>query len=926
MNVPPQSEAERLNALSDLKILEGNCVPGLDALCELVRDHFCVPIAFASFIDSDDQVLKSRCGIGASFTPRDIAFGNHTTISDDVFVVEDALKDDRFGANPLVIGEPHIRFYASVPFSLEPDLRLGSLCLVDYQPRRLSSDQRTTLRRFGALVVDAIRHRKTAFVVKAQQIELDLQRSALSQTEGIAPIGHWEWEFESGRVRWSDGIYRLLGLDPERAEPSFERFLEAVHPQDISTVKVFFTAIREKKGPFDIKYKIRRSDGDIRTLVSRGEVLMEDQDRPARAAGVAHDVTEQDAAASLLRADEARWRLALQAGRMIAFVVDLETGQTKLSDHAHEVTGLQSGHLTDFVDLVHPEDRSVVESALELAMRDGAPYQIEFRFIRPDGEMRWFSQAGRLTTAEPEAPQRLAGICFDISERKELETSLWEKKAQFRDFAEVSSDWLWETDEEFRFIRFIGDPEKVLGIPTSAIIGRTQWEVAGADLSSPRWAQHIEDHIAHRPYRNFEYELPHEPGGVRHALVSGRPFFYGDGRLAGYRGTMSDKTDSKVIEDQLRQSQKMEAVGQLTGGIAHDFNNLLTIILGNSELMVEAAQNHPELQGLALTVQNAAERGANLTQHLLAFGRRQTLLPEPVDLAEAITHVAGLLRRTLGGHITLRIKADSDVSHAFADRTQLETALVNLALNARDAMPNGGVLTIRAWDARASDRSLAEQDEKFVRISVIDSGIGMSQDVLSRAFEPFYTTKAVGKGSGLGLSMVYGFAQQSGGRVDIDSVLGQGTTISLLLPCAESVASASKKPSSPTLNGQGRVLVVEDEPDVRSYVATQLASLGYESVTAADGNEALDRLEADPAINLLFTDLVMPNGMSGVTLAKRAAALRPDLPVLYTSGYADDVLTGHQAVGSQIPVLRKPYRRNELALAIQAVLSRSPAG
>jgi CheY-like chemotaxis protein len=251
--------------------------------------------------------------------------------------------------------------------------------------------------------------------------------------------------------------------------------------------------------------------------------------------------------------------------------------------------------------------------------------------------------------------------------------------------------------------------------------------------------------------------------------------------------------------------------------------------------------------------------------------------------------------------------------------------LVNLALNARDAMPNGGVLTIRAWDARASERSLPEH-EKFVGISVIDSGMGMSQEVLSRAFEPFYTTKEVGKGSGLGLSMVYGFAQQSGGRVDIDSVLGQGTTISLLLPRADSVASVLQKPSSPTLNGQGRILVVEDEPGVRSFVATQLASLGYEPVTAADGNEALNRLQADPAIDLLFTDLVMPNGMSGVTLAKRVAALRPDLPVLYTSGYADDVLGGHQAVGSEVPVLCKPYRRNELALAIQAVLSRSPAG
>jgi PAS domain S-box-containing protein len=921
----PQNEAERLKALRDLKIFDGDCVPELNSLCEIARDHFRVPVALVSFIDSDDQVLKRRCGIGASVSPRYIAFFNHAIVSDDVFVVEDALKDCRFGANPLVIGEPHIRFYASVSLSLQPGLRLGSLCLVDYRARRLSSDQRTTLRRFAALAVDALRHRKTALVAKAQQIELVRQQSALSQTEGIEPIGHWEWEFESGCVRWSDGMYRLLGLNREDAEPSLERFLEAVHPQDISTVKAFCTATREQKRQFDTKYRIRGPNGEIRTLLSRGEFLKEDQDRPARAAGIAHDVTEQDAGAAVLRANEARWRLALQAGRMIAFDVDLETGLTRLSDHGHEATGIQSGHFTDFVNLVHPEDRSVVEDALELAMRDGTPYQIEFRFFRPDGEMRWFSQAGRLTTAEPEAPQRLAGVCFDISERKELETSLSEKKAQFRDFAEVSSDWLWEMDEEFRFARFIGDPENVLGIPTSAVIGRTQWEIGGADVSSPRWAQHIEDHKAHRPYRNFEYELPHESGGVRHALVSGRPFFYGNGRLAGYRGTMSDNTDSKVMEEQLRQALKMEAVGQLTGGIAHDFNNLLTIILGNSELLVEAAQNRPELRGLALTVQSAAERGANLTQHLLAFSRRQTLQPEPVDLAEAIAHVSGLLRRTLGGHITLRIRADSDVRRAYVDRTQLETALVNLALNGRDAMPNGGLLTIRASDARASDeRSLAKPNKGFVRISVIDSGIGMSQEVLSRAFEPFFTTKPVGKGSGLGLSMVYGFAQQSGGRVDVDSVLGKGTSISLLLPCADSVALAPEKPSSTTLNGQGRILVVEDEPDVRSFVATQLASLGYESITAGDGNEALDRLQADPAISLLFTDLVMPNGISGVALAKRAAALRPDLPVLYTSGYADDVLAAHGGVGLGVPVLCKPYRRSELALAIQAALSRSP--
>jgi signal transduction histidine kinase len=377
------------------------------------------------------------------------------------------------------------------------------------------------------------------------------------------------------------------------------------------------------------------------------------------------------------------------------------------------------------------------------------------------------------------------------------------------------------------------------------------------------------------------------------------------------------------LEEQLRQSQKMEAVGQLTGGIAHDFNNLLTVILGNAELIVEDS-NDQGIQELARMSLEAAERGADLTHKLLAFSRRQTLTPDRLSVTDTVQQLEPLLRRAIGETVDLRVDLPAEQHWVWADRSSLESAVLNLAVNARDAMPQGGTLTITPGERIAGHREGAlGAGERTVFVRVSDTGSGMSPEILERVFEPFFTTKEVGKGTGLGLSMVYGFAQQSGGHVSIESQVGQGTAVTILLPALTKVTS---EPNSkditalPVPSGREKVLVVEDEPQVLTFVSSQLESLGYDVTAVSSGPEALRILEQTRDFDLLFTDVVLPHGMSGVELAQRVRAMGLDTKVLLTSGYAEEVFAQHGKPPADVLLLRKPYRRKELAETLRIVL------
>ena len=391
---------------------------------------------------------------------------------------------------------------------------------------------------------------------------------------------------------------------------------------------------------------------------------------------------------------------------------------------------------------------------------------------------------------------------------------------------------------------------------------------------------------------------------------------------------IEDITERARLEEQLRQAQKMEAVGHLTAGVAHDFNNMLAIIWGNAELLEDKiGKDNPQLA----TVFRTTQRAADLTQRLLAFSRKQVLNPEVLNVSNLIANITGLLRRTLEEHIDIETVTGTGLWNCEVDPAQLENALVNLALNARDAMPDGGKLTIETANARLDDDYAAAQAEvrpgQYVMLAVTDTGSGMPPEVREHVFEPFFTTKAVGAGSGLGLSMVYGFVKQSGGYVTIYSEEGEGTTIKLYLPRStetEAVERKSVPGEVPVARGE-TVLVVEDDPDVRTLAVALLSSLGYQILEAATGVAALEQLGSTTRVNLLLTDVMLAGGMNGRELAAEAERRALGIQVLYMSGYTADAIMHHGRLDADAELLQKPFRRADLARAVRRVLDGQPS-
>jgi CheY-like chemotaxis protein len=358
--------------------------------------------------------------------------------------------------------------------------------------------------------------------------------------------------------------------------------------------------------------------------------------------------------------------------------------------------------------------------------------------------------------------------------------------------------------------------------------------------------------------------------------------------------------------------------------VAHDFNNMLTVITGTTETLVTSLKDQPALQKTAELIDQAAERCRELIQHLLAFARRQPLQPRNVDINGTVLDIAKLLRPTLGEQIEVNSILEQEVATAHIDASQLANSLLNMAINARDAMPNGGKLLLETRNV-VLDEAYAQSNPDvrpgpYVMLAVSDTGTGMSPEVLDQAFEPFFTTKEVGKGSGLGLSMVYGFVKQSGGHVRIYSEVGHGTTIKLYLPPARGQADTAPVAAPPLARGTGTIMVVEDDALVRNFVTTQLQSLGYKTVAAGNGPAALNLIEGGQAFDLLFTDVIMPGGMSGRELAEKATALQPGIKVLYTSGYTDNAIVHQGRLDPGVLLLMKPYRKSQLAEMVHRAL------
>jgi len=503
------------------------------------------------------------------------------------------------------------------------------------------------------------------------------------------------------------------------------------------------------------------------------------------------------------------------------------------------------------------------------------------------------------------------------------ERRLKKSESRARDFASSTADWFWEMDENLRYSFITDGYFERFQLNADKIIGKTRQDVVGEEelkKDPEKWRRHFDDLAAHRPFRDMDVS---RDGGERIIKLTGIPFFDDDGNFRGYRGSTTDVTKSKYLESALAQSQKMEAVGQLTGGIAHDFNNLLQAISGASAI---ARENPGDIEAWLNRIDETVDRGSSLTGQLLAFSRQQELTPETIDLRDAIYDVEEILRRALGADVDLSITCASDIAPSRLDVHGLQNALLNICVNAHSAMPDGGSLKIDVQETILETEQFNGGEllaaGNYLEIRIADTGIGMTEDVLSHAFDPFFTTKQVGEGTGLGLSMVYGFARQSGGVTNIESEPGVGTTVIMTLPTTDRVATRNEaeKPISKITDSQGTILVVEDDPDVRTTTCSMLKMVGYDVLQSEDGRSALEMLSEHENIDLVFSDVVMPGGMSGFDLVNEITKMDNQPKILLTSGYPADADNLRTDKTSTVPILAKPFSMKRLREELTGIL------
>jgi PAS domain S-box-containing protein len=523
----------------------------------------------------------------------------------------------------------------------------------------------------------------------------------------------------------------------------------------------------------------------------------------------------------------------------------------------------------------------------------------------------------------------VVSIGLDITELKQMEAALQESEDRFRSIADNIPALIWMSDRNGNCIFLNKQWSGYTGRPVEEELGHGYLE----SLHPEDRAGSIEAEqamVASKGHMTDEYRLRAKDGSYRWFLDTLVPRFSANGAYLGHVGVLIDIEDRRNLEEKLRRVQRLEVVGQLAGGIAHDFNNLLTVVIGNLDLIDSNPTDSEKVTRLSASALQAAERGAELVHRMVAFSRQQTLTPRRLELNDLIARMSEMLRPSVNANIQIELKLAPDLWAARADSGQVEDSFLNLALNARDAMPDGGTLTFETanvvFDSTATTPDSELPPGAYVMMAVSDTGIGMAPEVLAQAVQPFFTTKEVGKGSGLGLSMVYGFVKQSGGHLEIDSEVGRGTRVKLYLPRFAGAAATETAPASrPSVGGTETILVVEDDALVRGFVVEQLSDLGYSIIEAHDGAAALALLAAGARFDLLFTDVMLPGGVLGPQVLEEMRRQQPNLRALFTSGYSEDHVLPRDRGPNAVKLLQKPYSRQHLAAEIRAALDAKPA-
>ncbi len=775
-------------------------------------------------------------------------------------------------------------------------------------------------------------------------------REHLAQAQAVGRIGSVKIGIASGKSNWSDELYRILGYEPQSTPANYANFEASVHPDD--RAKVNQSRLRSRRGENapPAEYRIVRQDGEVRWLERHARIVRDDQGSPTEITLTLQDVTERRRIQDELRHSREHLERAQSLGLIGSSELSLHSGKSLWTKQYFSLLGLdcattEPGFMA-FRNAILPEDRSKLISLDAILAHRGQIEPIEIRVRCGNGEVRWLRRQIEVIRQTDGTPISVLFTLQDISERKQFEEERRKTLDHLLRAQRIGQVGSFEYDCVTGAARWSDEFYRILGLDPAS---------TAAALDTLYAMVHPDDRafteIARARLARGEVDEPRlfrivRPNGEVRWLHRQMEAVEGEaGTASKVVSTYKDVTDLKKVEAdraelerQLAQVQRLDAVGQLTGGVAHDFNNLLSVLLGRLHMIEEDVQVRLATRDSVRACIKAVNRGTTLTRSLLAFSRAQQLAPVVLDMRAAVTEMVDMLRPALGETVSIVGQAAPDLWKCEADEGQLQHALLNLALNARDAMPGGGALTIEARNTCLESEFCVRWADvvpgDYVELCVTDNGVGMPPDVVERAFEPFFTTKGVGKGSGLGLSMVYGFAKQSGGHVVIESEVGQGTCVHLYLPRVKTVRSGNQ--SAPTLpstsTGMPRpvaagrlILLVEDDADVRELTRLQLERLGYSVLAAGDGAEALRLLRDHPETALLLTDVLLPGGTNGPRLAEKAAVISKALPVVFMSGYAGPEPLDVPAQLVPLRLLQKPFELDELGTQLQAALDRNAA-
>ncbi|MDQ3069000.1 MAG: PAS domain S-box protein [Acidobacteriota bacterium] len=699
-------------------------------------------------------------------------------------------------------------------------------------------------------------------------------------------------------------------------------WLDLLHADDRAAAAQRWEAVLQSGEPYASEYRVRYPDGTYRWMLAQAVALRGEDGTVERWVGTWTDIDDRKEAEALT----ARHAELLRSVREAVIVTDLDGIVTYWNEGATRLYGWTEAEMVGRpVAGRFPEGARAVALDASREALDNHEWSGEFEDYRRDGSRVWISSR---TTRIADASGAAAGImsvAYDISARVHAEQALHGSEERFQQIAGSISEAFWLTDQEKQEVVYVSAAyETIWGRSRASLYATpTQWADAIHEEDRARVLEAVRTKQASGEY-DEQYRILRPDGSIRWVRDRAFPVRGASDRVVRIAGVAEDVTDRLQLEAQLRQSQKMEAVGQLAGGVAHDFNNLVTIIMGYSELLLDDMAKNDRARESVDEIIKAAYRATALTSQLLAFSRKQVLAPRVVDLNATVRDTEKLLRRIIGEDVELTTRLQPELGCVKVDAGQFAQTLVNLAVNARDAMPQGGALTIETsnldleTDLTTGDGVL--RAGPHVVVTLTDSGEGMTDEVKRHLFEPFFTTKEPGKGTGLGLSVVHGFVRQSGGHIDVQSELGSGTVVTIYLPLVAGAPDEKDAPAGTLLpRGTETILLVEDEPGVRALSARVLRQCGYAVIEAGRGDDALRLGQPPQSIDLLVTDVVMPGG-GGRMVAEQLLESCPGLRVLFVSGYTDDAVVRTGVLQAQVNFLQKPFSPLALALKVRQVL------